>query len=115
MNWQHVIIFLKTVVYNFITAKMIIEIESVKNQYLWGLVCLNKAVKLWVVAGYGDSQDGSQHPRCKLGLLLRRNVLLHLPSQLEVLEDGSCMEQLVARLPKHQGQLLVVIGHHLGL
>ena len=85
------------------------------QNYLWGLVCLNEAVELWVVAWDRNSQDGSQHPRSHLCLLFGRDILLHLPCQLEVLEDGSCMEQLVARLPEHQGQLLVVIGHHLGL
>ena len=60
-------------------------------------------------------QDGAQDPGCQLAQLLRTDILLHLPGQLEVLEDGSSMKQLISALPEDKCQFLVVIRHHLGL
>lgn len=72
-------------------------------------------VKLRVLAGQGDAEHRGDHPGGHLGQLLARDALLHLPGQLEVLEHGGGVEQVVAALPEDERQLLVVVGHHLGL
>lgn len=68
-----------------------------------------------MLAGQGDAEDGGDDPGGHLGQLLARDVLLHLPGQLEVLEHGGGVEQVVAALPEDERQLLVVVCHHLGL
>ena len=62
-----------------------------------------------------DAEDSGHDPGGHLGQLLAGDALLHLPGQLEVLEHRRRVEQVVAALPEDQRQLLVVVGHHLGL
>lgn len=45
---------------------------------------------------------------------LRCDVLLHFLGQLEQLEESGSMEQVIASLPEHHGQLLVVVRHCFG-
>ena len=47
--------------------------------------------------------------------LLLRNVFLQLSQQLEMLEQSRGVEELIAGLPEDQRELLVVVGHGLGL
>ena len=68
-----------------------------------------------MLAGQRDAEDCGDDPGGHLGQLLARDVLLHLPGQLEMLEHGGGVEQVVAALPEDERQLLVVVGHHLGL
>lgn len=42
------------------------------------------------------------------------DILLHLPGQLEQLQQCSGVEQAVPSLPEHQGQFAIVVGHGLG-
>ena len=58
---------------------------------------------------------GRQHPAGHLGQLLRGDVVLHFPIQLEVLELCSSVEQEISTFPEDQSKLLVVVSHHLGL
>ena len=60
-------------------------------------------------------QDGAQDPGGQLAQFFTTDILLHFPGQLEVLEDGSRMEQLISTFPKDKCQFLVVIRHHFGL
>jgi hypothetical protein len=72
-------------------------------------------IELRMLAGQGGAEAGRQHPARHARQLLPRDVLLHLSRQLEMLEDGRRVEQEVARLPEDECQLLIVVGHHLGL
>ena len=79
------------------------------------LRAISSPVKLRVLAGQRHAEDGGHHSGSHLGQLLGGDALLHLPGQLEVLEHGRRVEQMVAALPEDQRQLLVVVGHHFGL
>ena len=92
-----------------------IACPGVESAYLRSAVSLDELVKLRVLRRNGDGETGGKDARRHAAELVRREGLLHLPGELEVLEDGGRVEQLVARLPEHQGQLLIVVGHHLGL
>ena len=72
-------------------------------------------VELRVLGGEGHAEAGGKHPGGHPRQLLLADVLLHLPGQLEVLEHGGRVEQDVAGLPEDEGELLVVVGHHLRL
>ena len=78
-------------------------------------ISFDKLVKLRMITRNRHGQDGAQDPGCQLAQLLSTDILLHLPGQLEVLEDGSSMKQLISALPEDKCQFLVVIRHHLGL
>ena len=67
-----------------------------------------------MLAGKRGAETGRQNPAGHARQLLRRDILLHLSRQLEVLEDGGRVEEKVARLPEDERQLLIVVGHHLG-
>lgn len=47
--------------------------------------------------------------------LLLGEVLAHLPGEVVKAVEGASVEQGVPRLPKHGGNLVVVVGHKLRL
>ena len=98
---------------------------SVKSTW-WGAGTTPTAPPVWPSSWQGTGQSqwtcqtqdagleeahitGSQHPAGHLGQLLRGDVLLHFPSQLEVLELCSSVEQEISTFPEDQSKLLVVV------